>query len=276
MDAASFVLGYEQGRAIGRGPVGGGGSLGDGNVWVGADLAAAVSAAGANLAEGDILRDTDGASWSVITVKGQTVYLRQQLPLNTPSGATAWEGVDPVADGVTGWDKASGANGSYTVTDGVLTVASDGSGNTGRINYDDGVSRLVGPSAIIIEDLSATAAGATQASWPQFQLRSDDGPLLQFRPQGNTAGSTWGVATSGADVAIPGTAIGTPLRLSLWWDPRQSPTPIVIAIDAGPVLVAVLTLPTLTSGTASVAGLAPYSTADQSISASSFVLMEGV
>jgi hypothetical protein len=256
---------------------GGGGDLGDGNIWDGATLAAAITAAGDDLADGDILRTSQAYTWQRALTGSQTYYRRLQLPLNSPTLTTAFEGVDPVAASVPNWNKDNGANGSYTVTDGVLTVASDGAGNTGRINYDDGASRLVGPSAITMEDLSATAAGATQASWPQLQLRSVDGPNLVFRPQGATAGSAWGISTTGGDVSIPGTAIGTPLKLDLWWDPRQSPTPVIIAIDDGPVLVAVLTLPSLTVGTASVVALAQYtSSTDQSISCSSFVLLEGV
>lgn len=272
MDAASFALGYEHGRAIGRGPVGGGTQLGDFYGWQAADLDAAIAEAGDNLVLGTRLATTE-QDWYTLVQDAPvgTHYLPRAVPVSTTQAVpgvsgitTAWRGVDPVVAGVSDWDKANGASGAYSVDDGVFTLASSGA-NTGRINYDDGVAKLDGPHLIVIDRLSATCQAGLIASFPQLQFRFQQSDrILQLRPGGATASDVWGVATSTTNLDIVGATIGDEHRVEVYVNPTTQQ--VRVRVDGGAWQAFAPTMNTVAGGTTSAAFLAPDNSGVQSIS----------
>lgn len=249
------------------------GDLGSFNGWSGSDLDACIAAAGSNLAAGDILLDTSFNAYYTILLGGNegTQFLPMQVPISTTSPKfnldntdIMIQGVDPVAAGISGWNNTSAAGTpTYTVTDGVLTLAADGSGDTARINFDDG--RALGtPALFIIDDLSATCQAGTLTQFPQIQFRSDGSTrYLGLRPGGNTASDVWGIAEAGTNLDIAGATIGTPHRLEIYCDyTNQS---VRVRVDGGTWQTFSVTMPTVSSSTSFVA-LASYNGGTQSLS----------
>ena len=261
---------------------GGGGDLGVGNVWSGSDLDAAIASAGANLANGDALLSTTTYDYWTPTLLGGDVgthYLPAQVPVSTTQAApgltgivTEWRGVDPVAASVADWNNTSESGSpSYTVTDGVLTLAGDGSGDTARINYNDGAARLDGPHLIVIDDLSAVAQPGTLTGFPQIQFRFEQSDrFLQLRPSGDTASDVWGIAITGSNLDITGATIGTAHRLEIYCNPTTQQ--VRVRVDGGTWQAFNPTMPTVAGNTISVIALAAYNLGTQSISLSSMLV----
>lgn len=259
----------------------GGGDIGDGNVWDGATVAAAIAAAGDAIASGDLLRI--GASkelfrYTAPETEGVGYYLLPSAvgAVGAVAPGTLWSGfrsIDPVGV-VDDWDHV-GESGSptYDVSGGVLTIDTPASGDGAWVSLNTG-SRPASPVLAVIEDLSCVAAAALAIDRPYIQIRLDDSDrLVRIRPQGTSPTSAWGIATTGSDVAMTGTQIGTPTTIELrvvasspgvlqWRENRTG---------AWSTISAALTT---TGGTYSVVMRSAYSTAAQSLSLRSFHLVE--
>lgn len=261
---------------------GGGAQLGDGNVWLGDDLDAAIAAAGADLAVGDLLvASSTYDAWLPNLLGGDagTHYIPLQVPVSTTQATpgltgitTAWRGVDPVDVGVSDWNNASEAGSpSYSVAGGVFTMAGDGSGDTARINYDDASAKLDGPHLFVIDDLSAVCQSGVIAGFPQLQFRFQQSDrILQLRPSGATASDVWGVASGAANLDITGATIGTSHRVEVYCNPTTQQ--VRVRVDGGTWQAFNPTMNTVAGGTTSAAFLAAYNLGTQSISMASVLI----
>lgn len=274
------------GLVVSSSVIGGGPRLGDFYGWQADDLDAAIAEAGDNLVLGTRLATTEQDWYALVQdAPTGTHYLPRAVPVSTTQAVpslrevlTAWRGVDPVAASVSNWNKASEAGTpTYSVTSGVLTIEGTDSGDTARLNHDNATARLPDGVLIVVDDLSAVSAAASEGNRPSFQFRSSagSGKYLQFRPQGNTASDVWGIALNGgSSSAITGFTIGTAHRVEIWW--RPSTDAVRIRVDGGSWLAPSVTLPTL--GGVTTAGavlLAPYGDSSaQSISLASMFIGE--
>lgn len=246
MDAASFAAGYEQGRANGRGPVViVGGSVGP-RAWSGATITAAIAAAGANIATGDMLNVAGVPYYVHVDGQGYAHAIPLAYPVSTtvatgsasPVVLTAWHGVDPTdIDGegtaLAGWAKVGDG---LSVTDGVVTLAdADGSSRT-YLTYTP-ASRPTGPTVLILYGVEAVATSGTASQRPQWQLRSGDSDrYVRAYPEGTPSTSRWAMVPGSGAVTetVTGSQVGTPIdRWVSYADTSSSSTPIRGEIGLG-------------------------------------------
>lgn len=225
---------------------GGSAELGDGNVWAGATIAAAIAAAGANIATGDML-NVAGTPYIVhVDATGYAHAIPLAYPVSTtvatgsasPVVLTAWHGVDPTdIDGegtaLDGWELVGDG---LTVTDGVVTLAdADGSSRT-YLSYTP-ASQPTGPMALILYGVEAASTNATASQRPQWQIRTDDSQRTpRAIPEGTLSTSRWAMAPSSGAVTdtVTGSQIGTTIdRWVTYVDTSIASTPIRADIGSG-------------------------------------------